>query len=264
MTSSCSLDDVYVIVTRAADRAHELVRGIQVRGGIPVSVPLIDVIPLFDTSVQVCVNQLSHYDGLVVTSANAIRSLQAAATREGVVLGELGLHCFAVGHSTARAVNELGWRATTPDGVTTAQGLGRFLASHRDPSVQTLLLPRGQLADESLPDMLRQAGYTVTPLVCYETVPTVVDTQRWMRILDRREIVVVTLFSPSAAHTLMVACVQQFHQAAANVKIACVGQTTADAVIGYGLQVDFMATHPSTDGVLDAICQGLTGSRTSL
>jgi uroporphyrinogen III methyltransferase / synthase len=102
---------VRVVVTRPADGAAELVRGLEERGHEVAVCPLIAVEPLGDAPVDV-----RAYDWVVVTSANGARELarRAAGVPRRVA---------AIGPGTARALRESGIEPALVARVSTQEGL---------------------------------------------------------------------------------------------------------------------------------------------
>jgi uroporphyrinogen-III synthase len=120
------------------------------------------------TITDAALRRIGTYDWIVFTSANAVRAVVERADAIGVARDELRATRLAVvGPATADVV---GAALRPPDVVSdvhTAEGLGRELVDVQNARV---LLPRGDLADETLPAVLRARGAFVDEMVVYRTV----------------------------------------------------------------------------------------------
>lgn len=256
MTTDLPLQGVQVVVTRSVEQSSELCQAIERLGGSPVRAPLITISPRLDNSVMTCIRALNTYAAVVFTSANAVQALVAAALQIGVVLSAVAPVCYTVGKATTIAAQAVGLHAVFPRDVMSSQDLAGFLVRQaKQGRTGHLMLPRGQRADAFLPVTLRAAGYEVSEVVCYETHAAVVDIGLWDALFRQSKPTVITFYSPSAIHALLVASGKDEWQFSSSVKIACIGQTTAHAARRSGLPVDLVAEEPTDAGILDALCK---------
>lgn len=159
-----------IVLTRPAAQAGDFASTVEALGGIPVVAPAISIAsPDGWTVVDAALRRIGTYDWIVFTSANAVRALVDRATAIGVRRDELGLsRLAAVGPTTARVIEDL---LRPPDLVPSthnADALGHELV---DVAGARVLLPRGDLADDSLPQALRAHGAVPDTVVVYRTVP---------------------------------------------------------------------------------------------
>jgi uroporphyrinogen-III synthase len=137
-----------VIVLRPEPGATETVAKARALGLQALAVPLFEIEPIAWTRPD------DDFDGLLLTSANALRF----AGRE---LSELrGLPVYAVGEATARAAREAGFDvAATGD-----QGVERLLMSI-EPDLRLLHLCGKDRSDVTAPQ-------AITPVIVYRSMPT--------------------------------------------------------------------------------------------
>ena len=194
-----------VIVTRAADQAGSTVLSLVDAGLAPIVVPGIAV-ELLPASLETAVRDLSGFDWVVLTSANAVRALRLAAARAGVDLrgaASGGRPRWAViGRATRR---ELGWAGVRPDfqpepGAEEARTLGERLPTAPG---ERVLIPRSSLAAEDLPAALAARGATVESVVAYRTALAPESGRRALeRALDAAPGAIV-FASPSAVRGIV-------------------------------------------------------------
>ncbi|WP_114389936.1 uroporphyrinogen-III synthase [Notoacmeibacter marinus] len=146
-----------VLVTRPQPGAELTARAVERRGHIAHLLPLTEIIGL-----KVDLPSEHDFDGIVATSANAIRHL---STRNAARLAHLPV--WAVGPATAQAARDLGFtqvEALGGDAETLAAKL-----IEREPS--SLLYLAGKVRRSGLEDRLTEAGIPVTTREVYDTVP---------------------------------------------------------------------------------------------
>jgi uroporphyrinogen-III synthase len=222
-----------------------------------VWLPLLEIRFRSDDAVLDAIRRMAEFDLVVVTSANALRALAQAADRIGRSLAADAPQVVAVGRASAEEAKALGLSATFPPTGKTAEDLLSWLSTQ--PALappRHILLPRGQLADDSLVRRLTDAGYDVVPVVCYDTVEAEVDLSQWERALSGTRPCVVALYSPSAVRALakVNSAVDRIH---ADVRVAAVGPTTARAARSAGLSVWCTADQPSDESLVASIARRL-------
>jgi uroporphyrinogen-III synthase len=155
-----------VLVARAADQAGELIdclAALQIDG---VSVPAIAVaqIPAGGDLDRVA-RDLALYKWAVVTSSNGARAIVTAV---GPSMPATGAPKWAaIGAATRRTLEDAGFGVEFVPGQAAATAIAAELPA--GPGDRVLLL-RGDLADDELPDALRARGVEVDDIVAYRTV----------------------------------------------------------------------------------------------
>jgi uroporphyrinogen-III synthase len=244
-----------ILVTRQREQAGEMIREIELRGGTAVVVPMIETGP--PPSWAECdeaIGRLASYDMLVFASVNAVESFVGRTHILGVPPGELArAKTAAVGESTAAALARGGiMGALIPEeftGSSLAAALGGGLAGKR------VLIPRGNIAREAVPDALRASGAIVETVTVYVTTkPAGIVAESFVHRVLAGEFDVVTFASPSSAANFgSLFGPDTLGAVADNAKIAVIGPTTADAVRALGLPVDIIARESSARGLVACI-----------
>jgi uroporphyrinogen-III synthase len=165
-----------------------------------------------------------------------------------------GTRVAAVGPGTARALRHAGIRVDLmpPEG-----GSAALLAAAwpTEPPGRTVLLPRSDRAADTLPEALRAAGYRVTAVRAYRTVPLPVPAPVGRELAAGR-VDAVLLTSPSTATALAGTPLPD------HLVVIAIGRPTADAAAQHGIAVAAIAHRPTTTGLLDALI-GVAAARVS-
>jgi uroporphyrinogen-III synthase len=158
------LAGIRVVVTRAEHQAGGLVAAFEAAGAHVEVLPLLEIVPPADRrSLEKALAEVSRYDWLVFTSANAVEGFLPAA------IGGVppGVRIAVVGHATADAVRARGIEPNRIAHRGDAEGLLEDLLSevHRGTRV---LLPQAADARPTLLVGLRRAGVDFEAVVAYD------------------------------------------------------------------------------------------------
>jgi uroporphyrinogen-III synthase len=215
------------------------------------AVPLISIAPPPDTgALDLAVLALASGDfsWVAFTSVNAVKSVverAGALALDPVVTADTRV--AAVGPSTAQALRDNG---IPVDLVPTGGGSSAALAAvwpapHPGESV---LLPRSDLAAETLPAALDAAGYRVNTVTAYRTVVEPVPAELADR-LAAGGFDAVLLTSPSVVAALNDASLSP------GVVLGAIGKPTTAAARTAGLNVSFTAARPTAADLAEGLIQ---------
>jgi uroporphyrinogen-III synthase/uroporphyrinogen III methyltransferase/synthase len=244
-----------ILITRRQGQAGEMIREIELRGGTAVVVPMIGTGPPRSwTECDAAIGRLGTYDALIFTSVNAVESFVGRTRVLGVPASSLAeARSVAVGEATASALTGSGLTVLlVPEkfaGSSLASALGDSLSGKR------VLLPRGNIARDTVPDALREGGAIVETVTVYVTSgPEVTDRRGFVHRVLSGEFDVLTFASPSAAvnfGTLFRA--EELRAVPDHARIAVIGPSTADAVRVLGLEADIVARESTARGLVLSI-----------
>lgn len=241
-----------VLITRPFTQSEHLLADVKALGGAPKIAPVIDICFRDDAVVDAQVKALDTFDAAVVTSANALRALAAAAERLGQSLSGRGLKWFVISQQTAQTAREFGLQPVTFEGVRTGEEFARKLIEvYAELPPAKILVPRGQLGKQTILTALQSAGHNVVDCVCYDTVEHHLSRETWQGYLSAERIAIL-LFSPSAVHSLVKQLGPVPLKRRSIYKIA-VGPTTAEACKTLGIEVSAVAQAPNAKSVLEAL-----------
>jgi uroporphyrinogen-III synthase len=251
-----------IVLTRAPERARELVSTLEELGAEVVLLPMLSFAPPEDwEKLDEQLRQLESFDAILFLSKNAVLYLFDRCAQLGIqcetLLGSRRV-IGAVGPATAQALEEKGVRVN----YVAEKGTGESLARELGPSLaeRRVLLPRSDRGDERLPGALRAAGAKVTEVVAYRTTgPARVDPDTLAQTIST-DVDAIVFASPSAVHSFA-RLIDEFDLPtfAARVPFVAIGPTTAAAIRSLGAQVRVEAEQSSMSGIASALVRHFTG-----
>ena len=239
-----------VVVTRPRHQAPALVGLLREYGARTIEYPVVEVAPVGGEAAEAVRRGAATlarggYDGLIVTSANAVRLL-APFLREAAV-SALGA-VFAVGPKTAAAIAALSpaMPATVHVARTSAAEGVVELLGEAVPHLtgRRFFFPRARGGRPAIVDALRAAGAEVDAPELYETVTcdgpplTEVGGIDWL-----------TFTSPSAVRGFAARNPGSMPAA----RVACIGPTTADAARAHGMGVHVVPAEQTIEAMVAAM-----------
>jgi uroporphyrinogen-III synthase len=159
------LEGKRVLVTRALHQAGKLSEGLRALGVEPVEVPVLEMQPPANPGpLDRALRRLDSYDWLILTSANAVRSIAWSNFSDKTT----NLKVAAVGEATAMAARTAGLPVALVPEKYIAEALVDCLADRV--AGKRILLARAETARDVIPDALRAAGATVDVVDAYRNV----------------------------------------------------------------------------------------------
>ena len=243
-----------VLITREPGRARPLIAELESRGIHARAVPVTQTVPAADRGP---VPDLRSFDWLVFTSRRAVEVFCDDLVASGLDLPDR-LRMAAVGTATAEAAAQrlhppdlLPERATGADlGRTLVQYTRRHPRSGSAPRPR-VLWPCARRTAPGLAQVLEQAGWTLVPWPCYETVPAPPAVLRnTLRRLDPWDACVFA--APSAVRAFAAAWPPPWRFV-----VVTIGPTTAGAVRDLGLGNPVVSRAPDVHALADAVEQAL-------
>jgi uroporphyrinogen-III synthase len=237
-----------ILVTRPRAQAADLCDKLTALGAEPIVFPTIDIAPLEDyTALDRAIADLSGYQWVVFTSVNGVAAVWdrlAAMGKDGRALD--GVRVAAIGPATAHALGKRGIQARfIPDEYVAeaiVEGIG-------DVQGQRILLPRADIARETLALELERRGAVVDEIAAYRTLPATPDPNGLAEL--RRGVDAITFTSSSTVRNFVKLVGKNgiWRHAA----VACIGPITAHTARELGLHVDVVAVEYTTDGLVQAL-----------
>jgi uroporphyrinogen-III synthase len=244
-----------IILTRPDAQAGEFEARVRALGGEPVIAPAIAIVPPESwTIADAALRRFGTYDWVAFTSANAVRALVERADAIGIdrcILGQARL--AVVGPATAAAVTEA---LRDPDVVPAVHSAEGLAVEMTDVGNGRVLLPRGDLAGDTLPEALRQRGAFVDEVVVYRTVPGegigVIGSRVHEGTADA-----LLFASPSAVRFVSDALRSAGDDCASWPLAVCVGPVTADAARAAGFERVIVAVGTTQNDLVDCAVEWL-------
>ncbi|HJC84160.1 MAG TPA: uroporphyrinogen-III synthase [Candidatus Corynebacterium faecigallinarum] len=246
-----------VLVPRAKAQAGPMSGRLATHGAIPIEVPTISVEPprspaQMERAVKGLVDGRYHW--IVFTSVNAVKATWEKLAEFGLDARALaGVRVAAVGEKTAQAVRDLG---ITPEllpaaNARNASGLVDVFPPYDadlDP-VDRVLLPRADIATETLVEGLIDLGWSVEDVVAYRTVRAAPPSQEIRDMIKSGGFDAVCFTSSSTVKNL-VGIAGKPHT---RTIIACIGPMAAQTAREHGLRVDVMPEVAGVPELVDAL-----------
>ena len=250
------------LITRATHQAAEASRLVQSRGGIPVTLPLIELRPCGHASgVESVLRRVFAFDWVVFTSVNAVHFTFKK-------MGEMGLDArtfgaarvCAVGPKTAAELAARGIRADVVPDEYVAEALVQALTAVAELKGTSVLIPRAKVAREVVPRALESRGARVEVLPLYENMRPAVYPEEALVALAAGNLDLVTLASSSAARNYAALCAERNIDPTA-VPCAVIGPVTRATAEEHGLPVAVEAAEYTLEGLLDAAEEYFKGDK---
>jgi uroporphyrinogen III methyltransferase/synthase len=246
-----------VLVTRSREQAGELVELLEAQGAQAVEAPLIDIVPPEDYGpLDAACERAGAFDWIVFTSANG-----AAAFMDRLLQGPrdvralAGARLCAVGPGTASRLTRFGLKVDLIPDDHSADGVVAALKAAGSIKGKRVLFPKADIARDTLPEELREAGAELTEVVAYRTVTAESDAHLgiYRELLDRR-IDAVTFSSASAVRAFVsIYGSDQAVDLLNHTVVATIGPVTADAAIRYGITPQVTPSTSTMPALVEAL-----------
>jgi uroporphyrinogen-III synthase len=219
-----------VVVTRPEQGAADFAAALRAEGAEPVLMPLIRIVATDDAAqLSRCLRQLSEYEWIVFTSANAVGPVAALLPSAAVPTGRVA----AVGPATAAAVEQrLGWPTTVVPGHYSGADLAAAMRTIAPLTGARVLWPRARAARAELPRALAHAGARLDAPEAYAVEAVAGSAHELHQAIMAGTVDAVTFTSPSAVNAFAAA-----GPLGTAVVVAVIGASTAAAARGHGIPV---------------------------
>jgi uroporphyrinogen-III synthase len=159
-----------ILVTRARHQAGQLSAQVTALGAEAIEVPAIEILPPASWEpLDDALRNLQQYQWLIVTSENAVRSLEQRLAALGLSPGAFAhLTIAAIGSATADALKDVGLTVSLTPGEYVAESL--IAAIGNQARGAHVLIARAAIARDIVPESLAQTGAQVDVVDAYRTV----------------------------------------------------------------------------------------------
>ncbi|WP_020172273.1 uroporphyrinogen-III synthase [Gordonia polyisoprenivorans] len=247
-----------VLVPRTKDQAADMSERLVGHGAIPKEVPTIAVEPprspaQMERAVKGLVD--GRYQWVVFTSTNAVRAVWEKFAEFGLDARAFsGVKIACVGEATAERVRAFGINPElVPSGEQSSLGLLEDFPPYDDvfDPVDRILLPRADIATETLSEGLRERGWEIDDVTAYRTVRAAPPPAETREMIKTGGFDAVCFTSSSTVRNL-VGIAGKPH---ARTIVACIGPKTAETATEFGLRVDVQPENASIPELVDALAE---------
>jgi uroporphyrinogen III methyltransferase/synthase len=247
-----------VLVPRTKDQAGSVSERLRAYGAVPEEVPTIAVEPprtpqQMERAVKGLVT--GRYQWVAFTSVNAVRAVREKLEEYGLdARAFAGVKVAAVGEQTGRALLDFGIKPDlVPEGEQSGEGLAAAWQPYdslSDP-INRVLLPRADIATETLAAGLTELGWEVDDVTAYRTVraaPPPADIRDAIKSGGFDAV----LFTSSSTVRNLVGIAGKPH---ARTVVAVIGPKTAETASEFGLRVDVQPGAASVPDLVEALAE---------
>lgn len=248
---------MHIMITRQREQAMTLQQKLEASGWRVSLVPLVECVMLSPAGLEDTLTRFESFDGLLLTSANAVRAFyhhwQVTPGLPNFSSLSSIYEVSCVGRATARQLAAYGVETDRLPAIAHAASLlGSLLQD--DVSGRRYLFPCSAEARDVLPVGLEQAGASVARLPLYKMAQRSVDVTTWAEQIEAGLFDVITFTSPSLVRAFVEmfspAFVERVH---GRFVCASIGPTTSEALRAAGLAPKVEAKQPGLDGLVKAI-----------
>ena len=245
-----------VLVPRTREQSESVRTRLSSHGATATVVPTISVEPprtrhQMDKAIKGLVT--GRYEWVGFTSANAVKAVREKLEECGLdARAFAGLKIAAVGGVTADALRAWGLNPDlVPSGEQSARGLLEDWPPYDDvlDPIDRVLLPRADIATDTLVAGLQDMGWEVDDVTAYRTVRAAPPPPEIREAIKTGRFDAV-LFTSSSTVRNLVGIAGKPH---ASTVIACIGPATAKTAEEHGLRVDVLAPEASAVALVDAL-----------
>jgi uroporphyrinogen III methyltransferase / synthase len=247
-----------VLVPRTKDQASEMSDRLVSHGASPIEVPTIAVEPprspaQMERAVKGLVD--GRFQWVVFTSTNAVRAVWEKFNEFGLDARAFsGVKIACVGHATADRVRAFGINPElVPSGEQSSLGLLDEFPPYDDvfDPVNRVLLPRADIATETLAEGLRERGWEIEDVTAYRTVRAAPPPAQTREMIKTGGFDAVCFTSSSTVRNL-VGIAGKPH---ARTIVACIGPKTAETAAEFGLRVDVQPEVAAVGPLVEALAE---------
>ena len=247
-----------VLVPRTKDQAGEMSEKLVSHGALPVEVPTIAVEPprspaQMERAVKGLVD--GRFQWVVFTSTNAVRAVWEKFNEFGLDARAFsGVKIACVGQATADRVRAFGINPElVPAGEQSSLGLLDEFPPYDDvfDPVNRVLLPRADIATETLAEGLRERRWEIEDVTAYRTVRAAPPPAQTREMIKTGGFDAVCFTSSSTVRNL-VGIAGKPH---ARTIVACIGPKTAETAAEFGLRVDVQPEVAAVGPLVEALAE---------
>jgi len=247
-----------VLVPRTKEQAASVSERLRSYGAVPQVVPTIAVEPprapqQMERAIKGLVT--GRFQWIAFTSANAVRAVREKLEDYGLdARAFAGIKVAAVGEQTAAALGEFGIKPDlVPEAEQSSEGLAAAWPPYDDvlDPINRVLLPRADIATETLVARLTELGWEAEDVTAYRTVRAAPPPAPIREAIKGGGFDAV-LFTSSSTVRNLIGIAGKPHAVTA---VAVIGPQTAQTAAEYGLRVDVTAPRPSAMALVDALAE---------
>jgi uroporphyrinogen-III synthase len=247
------LQDKIIISTRPADANDDLPQLLQNAGSKVVSLPMIQIEPASLKTNEISkLQNLDQFNWIIFTSKNGVASFfKHLIEINGNTTLPASLKIAVIGEKTAAELDYYGYAPFLSGEKNTSENFINELIAKHNLQAQNILLPIGNLADNSIQNRLSPAN-EVTRINIYHTTKPANAKQKIMDQVANDNYDLIVFTSPSTFNNF---CYFYGTTNLTKLKIASIGTTTTSAIQAMGVAPLITAEKSNAAGLYQAIIE---------
>ncbi|MEW6574170.1 MAG: uroporphyrinogen-III C-methyltransferase [Bacillota bacterium] len=243
-----------IVVTRSRDQASVLSEAISALGGEVYEFPTIRIEPPAEwDGLDAAIRNAAAYDWLVFTSVNGVKMFFRRLRELGCDIRAFSRAAVvAIGPGTRSNLEERGLSVAYMPEEFRADAIAAGLKERAGAGAR-VLLPRADIAPDSLPRALAENGFKVDNVVAYRTVPERQNATLLREMLTAGAVDAVTFTSSSTVKNFVAAFEPGTAELLQGVVVASIGPVTSATAQELGLKVDVEARRYTIPGLVEAL-----------
>jgi uroporphyrinogen III methyltransferase / synthase len=243
-----------IVITRAAENSGDFAKRLRALGAEAIEFPTIETVPpdSYDT-LDYTISRIESFDWIVFSSATAVEALvERLRSLDVDIRAAAGASLAAIGPATAARLRHYALKVAAMPSEYRAEAIVAALGDRAIAGAR-FLLPRAQVARETLPQLLREKGAReVIVAPAYQTViPQTSDVARVRQLTDAGAIDLVTFTSSSTVRNFRAMLGRGLN----GQKAAVIGPITAATAHASGFEVVASAAEFTVEGLMGAILE---------
>ena len=206
---------MHILLTRPLEDCSEMISKFQSLGHQVSHLPLLSVEKVVHDEIN-----FTDYDGIIFTSANAIKFLELKKINKTI-------KCFCVGEATEKKARNLGFQNTFAAGGNVSN-LKELIIQNYNSSTGKLLYVSGEKISVNLDQQLLDEGYKIKRIINYKVNQNKNFSEHFVKELKKNMPNMVYIYSQNSAHSFLNFI--RFHQLEGHCKdtnLMCIGEKTS-------------------------------------
>ena len=244
-----------IVVTRSRRQASVLSQRLGELGADVMELPTIRIEPTKNHTLREVIEDIATYDWVVFTSPNGVEhffDVFFCVYKDIRAIGQARI--AAIGPATAEKIKALHLEVALQPKEFVSEAVLKEFQAHSSVENLKILLPRADIATDTLPKGLTALGAIVDDVETYRSVPETNDPSRILGRLQEEGADFITFTSSSTVENFCkLLDVPKLLKDFPNLKIASIGPVTSDTATKLGLPVHVEAKEHTIHGLVDAI-----------
>ncbi len=237
-----------IISTRPKGKSIELQLLFEKEGATVIELPMIELSSIKNNSdLEKTITHITEYNHIAFTSANAFHFfIESVSIFENPTILLNKLKIISIGYKTSEEIVAKGFNIEYDANAKTGKEFANKLYDYIEGKNTSILWPTGDLSPNHLIQKLKPVAKISRVNTYTNTIPETIETSVINKI-NNDDYDMIILASPSAVNNLVTLVSNK------NLKVVCIGETTAEATLKQGITPLTIANEPNALGIYNAV-----------